>query len=342
MIHFFRKIRQQLITQNKVSKYLLYAVGEIVLVVIGILIALQINNWNESKKSILKTELLLAQLQKELALNIIKSNKVIEWYRNANSDLYNLITKRVTYDDYKSNKYLSQLLQGVEISQLEEQAFNNLIDNKGEFYKEQDSIISKLISLYKNDKKTVDYLEEIALSDVTAFIQELADTKVWYGDYVVLEEITDEIIEYFLNDPFYYNKLVNYERISLGEYLVNTILFRNKALQIYNELSDYLHLPKDSVLVKDLSKYEYYSGSYIDENNSARTFQIAKNKEYFVLKEIRMGDSAVIRRLNLYPDSKTTCIVGTHFGELIFDTKDQVTAFILARGTTRLVLKKTQ
>lgn len=46
MIKLFRKIRQKLLTENKLSKYLLYAFGEIVLVVIGILIALQFNNWN--------------------------------------------------------------------------------------------------------------------------------------------------------------------------------------------------------------------------------------------------------------------------------------------------------
>jgi len=50
MIKFFRHIRQNLIMENKTGKYLKYAVGEIVLVVIGILIALYINNWNESKK----------------------------------------------------------------------------------------------------------------------------------------------------------------------------------------------------------------------------------------------------------------------------------------------------
>ncbi|MFT6046016.1 MAG: hypothetical protein ACI9WC_001721, partial [Arenicella sp.] len=50
MIRFFRKIRQNLIKENKVGKYLLYAIGEIVLVVIGILIALQINTWNEDRK----------------------------------------------------------------------------------------------------------------------------------------------------------------------------------------------------------------------------------------------------------------------------------------------------
>ena len=56
MIKFFRKIRYDLMEKNKTGKYLKYAIGEIVLVVIGILIALSINNWNESKK-LVKAEL---------------------------------------------------------------------------------------------------------------------------------------------------------------------------------------------------------------------------------------------------------------------------------------------
>ena len=51
MIKFFRRIRQRLLSENNLSKYLLYAIGEIILVVIGILIALQINNWNENQKN---------------------------------------------------------------------------------------------------------------------------------------------------------------------------------------------------------------------------------------------------------------------------------------------------
>ena len=50
MIKFFRHIRKSLLMENKTGKYFKYAIGEIILVVIGILIALQINNWNESRK----------------------------------------------------------------------------------------------------------------------------------------------------------------------------------------------------------------------------------------------------------------------------------------------------
>lgn len=51
MLRFFRHIRKQLMEEKKVRTYLLYAVGEILLVVIGILVALQVNNWNEERKS---------------------------------------------------------------------------------------------------------------------------------------------------------------------------------------------------------------------------------------------------------------------------------------------------
>ena len=65
MLRFFRQIRKTLMKQNKVRTYLLYAVGEIVLVMIGILLALQVNNWNEENKA-------RAQ-EKTLKVNLIES-----------------------------------------------------------------------------------------------------------------------------------------------------------------------------------------------------------------------------------------------------------------------------
>ena len=66
MIKFFRNIRRKLLGENKFSKYIIYALGEILLVVIGILIALQVNNWNIERKSKLKAEILSDNLLEEL------------------------------------------------------------------------------------------------------------------------------------------------------------------------------------------------------------------------------------------------------------------------------------
>ena len=70
MIKFFRKIRQRLLLENKYSKYLFYALGEIVLIVIGILIALQINNWNITNKTKILEIKTLKELRSDLIQNI--------------------------------------------------------------------------------------------------------------------------------------------------------------------------------------------------------------------------------------------------------------------------------
>ncbi len=80
MIKFFRKIIQKLLTENKFSKYLIYAVGEIVLVVIGILIALQINNLNEqSKKEELRNGY-VNSIKKDLESDIVLLEKQISQF----------------------------------------------------------------------------------------------------------------------------------------------------------------------------------------------------------------------------------------------------------------------
>jgi hypothetical protein len=80
MIKFFRRIRQQLLSENKFSKYLLYAIGEIMLVVIGILIALQINNANEGKKQRAVEINYLKNLKADLLIEL-EYNKGFSVYR---------------------------------------------------------------------------------------------------------------------------------------------------------------------------------------------------------------------------------------------------------------------
>lgn len=70
MLHFFRNIRKKLIIQENTRKYLLYAVGEILLVMIGILLALQVNNWNEQRKLQKQEQYLLTELKKEFLQNL--------------------------------------------------------------------------------------------------------------------------------------------------------------------------------------------------------------------------------------------------------------------------------
>ncbi len=92
MIKFFRKIRQKLLSENRFSKYLLYAIGEIILVVIGILIALQINNWNERRKAKEIEQEILIQFKEDLIGDIESIERVEFWMQKVISSSKIVVT----------------------------------------------------------------------------------------------------------------------------------------------------------------------------------------------------------------------------------------------------------
>ena len=83
MIKFFRKIRQNLLSEGKTGKYLKYAIGEIILVVIGILLALQINSWNQQRIENKQELTLLSLLKDEFQHNLSELDRSIEINKKA-------------------------------------------------------------------------------------------------------------------------------------------------------------------------------------------------------------------------------------------------------------------
>jgi hypothetical protein len=80
MIKFFRKIRYDFMEKNTTGKYFKYAIGEIVLVVIGILIALSINNWNENRKDEKRIDAFIQKLKTQTENNITKIENKIQYF----------------------------------------------------------------------------------------------------------------------------------------------------------------------------------------------------------------------------------------------------------------------
>ena len=103
MLHFLRRVRKNLLSQNRFTKYLLYAIGEIILVVIGILIALQINNWNEQKNQKQKLNSYLIALKGELEENLTRLDLAAN--RSKNDLLRTVNTIKITNSD--SAKYFT-------------------------------------------------------------------------------------------------------------------------------------------------------------------------------------------------------------------------------------------
>jgi hypothetical protein len=99
MIKFFRKIRQKMLTENKFSKYLIYAIGEIILVMIGILLALQVNNWNTERVQNIESLELSKRLLQETNQNIELLKLEVENQNQGLSSLLHFL--KMTGKNYK-------------------------------------------------------------------------------------------------------------------------------------------------------------------------------------------------------------------------------------------------
>jgi hypothetical protein len=114
MLKFFRRIRKKMIEQSKVRSYVLYAIGEIFLVVIGILIALQINNWNEVQKDRASEVDILHNLNEEL----IRNKEELEIYQQIHLEGYQdgLFLLSLFNSDVSAipNSRLDSVLAGIE------------------------------------------------------------------------------------------------------------------------------------------------------------------------------------------------------------------------------------
>ena len=106
MARIFNTIRQRLLAQNRFTRYLIYAIGEIVLVVIGILIALQINMWNEGRKDRVKEQVVLTRLIEEFNSNLQQLDEKIE----IREEIIGSSTKALDYMDHPEGLHRDSLM----------------------------------------------------------------------------------------------------------------------------------------------------------------------------------------------------------------------------------------
>ena len=154
MIKFFRKIRQRLLTENKFSKYLLYAIGEIILVVIGILIALSINNWNEERKE----SLIEKNYLRRLLVDLENDYKTLSFSKDLSRDRINQVNilSNVIENQSQSNENSTLIIESIEkvtwrsYLPLSKIVYNELL-NSGNMSLIQSEYLRNLLSNYYED-----------------------------------------------------------------------------------------------------------------------------------------------------------------------------------------------
>jgi hypothetical protein len=242
MINFFRRIRKQQADDNKPLKYIRYALGEIVLVIIGILIALQINNWNEENKERL--------VEKQRYQNIL--NDLVDDEANINQMITDLILKQdLHYYLYQVSQNNGKPDSTVNISRVSSAPELNLITGKNqltelEFIKDLE--IRREVNTYVKHENAAlsdaNRLEGNIKNRVRGYFQEINAVKInkiyapgRYDNKGVIEILDIDVITKHFRDSDFKQVLINL-RMSTSNALITLVELKEKNKILQNILRD--------------------------------------------------------------------------------------------------------
>ncbi len=234
MIRFFRLIRLDLMTKNKTTKYLKYAIGEIVLVMIGILLALQVNNWNENRNKQIELNTIYQQIILDL------DNDITELTQNKN---YYESLEPVFDEVFADNRTVALLDDG--LSRLLARSASTNLNKSGllrlKAISVTDSLSLSLIELY-------DLMERIYIIPVEETINSLGfglankyrDNYSWYPEWIskniTKDNSSPELQDYFVNSQEYRHYVISSYQQIYNNYLPSLKIIIPQLKTIRQEL----------------------------------------------------------------------------------------------------------
>jgi hypothetical protein len=166
MFTFLRKIRTNLVRERKINRYILYAIGEILLVMIGILLALQVNNWNEERKERLVEQESYRNLLTSLRKDSIELAYITDIQNRSFENMMLLTTSSLsdltdTFDEKSLNQFLMEIDNGSFSFFPKYGTYNMILSNNGMDIIQSAEIKSMLIEYYDYQCKRYENIDQI-------------------------------------------------------------------------------------------------------------------------------------------------------------------------------------
>lgn len=330
-----------MMAENKFGKYLIYAIGEILLVVIGILIALNVNNFNENRKQEAKIIEAFKEIHRDLSEDILESNGLITSYKLEDSIINILMTKKMSIEDFKGEEGFNYAYAAANYYDLKmnTNGFELLMANSDNIPENYQSVVESLKKIYIDDKGNLETTLKNTEDAVQDYLSHIMLNMDWPNELYYHGRLTNDAINFYINDAYFKNHLTQYHILAIGNYYQFLYQFRINAENSYQELSNILQLEgvvaSDSTLYKINAKdYEHFLGTYKDSTSTA-IISIESGKLFYQWKDLK--------KARLFPISRSSFIHAFRpgFNTIVLDSTGQALGHNWRYGKWQGSLKKT-
>lgn len=213
----FTNLKIKSFAEGKVGRYILYAIGEIILVVVGILIALSINNRNELKKQSQTLDGILKNVKYNLEDDSTRVNLAIAYYESREKFTNKIINNEFTEQDYKTCLMCPSVLVLVVPVDINDKGYLQL-KNYQSSVSEKDSLSVDVVQFYKNMNSEIDAIGTEVKASTIDNLKHWRDNYDWFPN-IMAQKGDPRFIEYITHSQDFKNRIAYYNAISCKSYL---------------------------------------------------------------------------------------------------------------------------
>ena len=240
MIKFFRKIRQNLMNKGEAMKYLKYALGEILLVVIGILIALQINNWNQDRKQKAQLNNIYKIIKQDLITDTLEITNVKPFFKKRDDWMQKIVNDSfpknifdtINEENYINCTYCRSPITNYILVNLQDKGYTLLKNLNTQT--ELDSVSFNIVEFYKAAESNIPGTR-LRISGLTDENISYFKQFPWFLDWINMKYNKDNL-EFFLNDMEYKKRVAIFQSIYIGNYARLMDTYKTEAKKLLVQL----------------------------------------------------------------------------------------------------------
>ena len=246
MITFFRKIRQNLLSEGKTGKYFKYAIGEILLVMVGILLALQVNNWNENRKAKTYEKQVYKQIYNDIVSDSLPISNTIDYFNQKDT-----LINRILFDSVPSIAYDTIIKENQRKFAYGIFLVTNYINitntKKGyQLFKTFNTIeietdsLSYYIERYYRWAFRIENFSSESLPNITSKNITELQQKDWFLDFSLNRRLNPGYLDYIKNSDDFKTRIWNYQNYAIKNYNRDLKQQQERAEQLKEKIKNRL------------------------------------------------------------------------------------------------------
>ncbi|WP_053002265.1 DUF6090 family protein [Kordia jejudonensis] len=218
---------------KKIGKYIAYATGEIILVVIGILIAVSLNNWNSSRKEKQQLLNIYGIIESDLQNDLKEIDEIQSFYKTVDPLYTKILNDSVRAIDYVINPQYTYLTIGFPEITFNKRGYNQLTDFNTDSY--TDSLPTQIIEFYTERLREIKIDDDMRATDFKENYSHFKKNYTWWADLISFKP-NKEFVAYALKDPDYKNRVATIYFITYKVFLPELEKFKKQAKVILEEI----------------------------------------------------------------------------------------------------------